>query len=202
MRVAGHAVARLARRRRRWQRVCGDDLQRRDHGHLGRRHSVDHVPTDDIITTNICFGGEDMRTAYVTLSSSGRLVSMPWRCEGLRLAPCSRRVRSRCRTGRSCWSRWWAERLTRVHPNGTTSTVAEIAGGPNGAAVGPDGAIYVCNNGGSSTFAEFDGKVVPGRFDPARTSADGSSVSTPGPAPSPTCTPSATVARCDRRTTW
>ncbi len=47
---------------------------------------VEHVPTDDIITTNICFGGEDMRTAYVTLSSSGRLVSMPWRCGGLRLA--------------------------------------------------------------------------------------------------------------------
>ena len=95
-----------------------------------------------------------------------------------------------------------AERLTRVHPNGTTTTVAEIAGGPNGAAVGPDGAIYVCNNGGSSTFVEFDGKVVPGRFDPRATSADGSSVSTPAPAPSPTCTPSATVARCDRRTTW
>ena len=38
VRVAGHAVPRLARRRRGGQRVCGDDLQRRHHGHLGRRH--------------------------------------------------------------------------------------------------------------------------------------------------------------------
>ena len=89
-----------------------------------------------------------------------------------------------------------------MHPNGTTTTVAEIAGGPNGAAVGPDGAIYVCNNGGSSTFVEFDGKVVPGRFDPARYIGGRIQRVDPRPAPSPTCTPSATVARCDRRTTW
>jgi gluconolactonase len=38
--------------------------------------------------------------------------------------------------------------LTRVAPDGTTTTVATLGGGPNGAAVGPDGAIYVCNNGG------------------------------------------------------
>jgi gluconolactonase len=48
--------------------------------------SVEHVPTGDLITTNICFGGEDLRTAYLTLSSTGRLVSMPWPHEGLRLA--------------------------------------------------------------------------------------------------------------------
>lgn len=38
--------------------------------------------------------------------------------------------------------------LTRVNPDGTTQTVANLGGGPNGAAVGPDGAIYVCNDGG------------------------------------------------------
>ena len=38
--------------------------------------------------------------------------------------------------------------LTRVAPDGTATTVATLGGGPNGAAVGPDGAIYVCNNGG------------------------------------------------------
>jgi gluconolactonase len=38
--------------------------------------------------------------------------------------------------------------LTRVAPDGSTATVATLGGGPNGAAVGPDGAIYVCNNGG------------------------------------------------------
>ncbi|GAA1852709.1 SMP-30/gluconolactonase/LRE family protein [Pseudonocardia ailaonensis] len=38
--------------------------------------------------------------------------------------------------------------LSRVWPDGAVSVVAELGGGPNGAAVGPDGAIYVCNNGG------------------------------------------------------
>lgn len=45
-----------------------------------------HVPFDDPLTTNICFGGDDMKTAYVTLSSTGRLVSTPWPEAGLRLA--------------------------------------------------------------------------------------------------------------------
>lgn len=44
-----------------------------------------HVPTDDPLTTNICFGGEDMRTAWITLSSSGRLVTCEWENAGLRL---------------------------------------------------------------------------------------------------------------------
>ena len=42
-------------------------------------------------------------------------------------------------------------RLTRVTPDGTKETIAEIAGGPNGAAIGPDGALYLCNNGGCFT---------------------------------------------------
>lgn len=48
--------------------------------------TVEHHPTDDLLTTNVCFGGEDLRTAYVTLSGTGRLVSMPWPRPGLRLA--------------------------------------------------------------------------------------------------------------------
>ena len=39
-------------------------------------------------------------------------------------------------------------RLSRIAPEGRASTVAELGGGPNGAAIGPDGAVYVCNNGG------------------------------------------------------
>lgn len=38
-------------------------------------------------------------------------------------------------------------RVTRCW-NGRTETVCDIGGGPNGAAIGPDGALYVCNNGG------------------------------------------------------
>lgn len=39
--------------------------------------------------------------------------------------------------------------LTRVTPDGRRETLAELGGGPNGAAIGPDGAVYVCNNGGA-----------------------------------------------------
>ena len=38
--------------------------------------------------------------------------------------------------------------LTRVLPDGRTVVIAETGGGPNGAAIGPDGACYICNNGG------------------------------------------------------
>ena len=45
--------------------------------------------------------------------------------------------------------------LTRVFPDGRKEIVAETGGGPNGAAIGPDGKCYVCNNGG------FKWKVEP-----------------------------------------
>ena len=39
--------------------------------------------------------------------------------------------------------------LTRIDlASRRTTTVAKLGGGPNGCAVGPDGAIYVCNDGG------------------------------------------------------
>ncbi|WP_395674297.1 SMP-30/gluconolactonase/LRE family protein [Inquilinus sp.] len=40
------------------------------------------------------------------------------------------------------------ETVSRVRPDGTVEVVAQLGGGPNGLAVGPDGALYVCNNGG------------------------------------------------------
>ena len=51
--------------------------------------------------------------------------------------------------------------LTRVAPDGTITRIAETGGGPNGAAVGPDGKVYICNNGGFE-WAEVDGMTIPG----------------------------------------
>jgi len=59
-------------------------------------------------------------------------------------------------------------RITRVQPDGSQETVAEVPGGPNGAAIGPDGALYLCNNGGCFTPVELQGLLLPGPFDPAR----------------------------------
>src|SRR3954466_13005791 len=58
------------------------------------------------------------------------------------------------------------KRLTRVQADGSKETIAEIAGGPNGAAMGPDGAMYLCNNGGCFTPIELGGLLFPGPFDP------------------------------------
>ncbi len=58
--------------------------------------------------------------------------------------------------------------ITRVAVDGTTTTVAEVPGGPNGAAIGPDGALYLCNNGGCFTPVEMGGLLLPGPFDPER----------------------------------
>jgi|SRR5690242_14653330 len=42
-----------------------------------------------------------------------------------------------------------AGRITRVHPDGATETVAHTGGGPNGVVKLPDGRLIVCQNGGS-----------------------------------------------------
>jgi len=54
-----------------------------------------------------------------------------------------------------------AQRLTRLCRDGTRGVVAHLGGGPNGAAIGPDGACYVCNNGGFEWHID-DGLTRPG----------------------------------------
>jgi gluconolactonase len=44
------------------------------------------IPADDPMATNICFGGADRRTAYITLSGRGLLYEMEWPRPGLPLA--------------------------------------------------------------------------------------------------------------------
>lgn len=50
--------------------------------------------------------------------------------------------------------------ITRIGRNGKLTVLAETGGGPNGAAFGPDGHLYVCNNGG------FDWRTVDGGLRP------------------------------------
>jgi gluconolactonase len=51
--------------------------------------STSHIPTGDLLTTNICFGDRDgsgeYRDAYITASATGKLLHMRWPNNGLRL---------------------------------------------------------------------------------------------------------------------
>jgi hypothetical protein len=47
--------------------------------------AVEFMPTGDPLTTNSCCGGADLRTAYVTLTASGKLGAMDWPRPGLKL---------------------------------------------------------------------------------------------------------------------
>jgi gluconolactonase len=56
--------------------------------------------------------------------------------------------------------------LTRVYPDGRKEIVAKIPGGPNGAALGPDGKMYICNNGGFS-WVPTRSMILPGAPSPS-----------------------------------
>lgn len=56
--------------------------------------------------------------------------------------------------------------LSRVTPDGSIEVVAQCGGAPNGAAFGPDGKIYLCNNGGYYTFSHVEGVgTIPNAVD-------------------------------------
>jgi sugar lactone lactonase YvrE len=47
--------------------------------------AVSYVPAPDLLVTNLCFGGPDRRTAFVTMSHEGRLAALDWPEPGLQL---------------------------------------------------------------------------------------------------------------------
>jgi gluconolactonase len=60
----------------------------------------------------------------------------------------------------------FGKRITKITADGSTSTIAQVPGGPNGMAIGPDGAIYLCNNGGAFGEVDFLGLTFPGPMNP------------------------------------
>jgi gluconolactonase len=47
--------------------------------------TTEHFAFPDLICTNICFGGPDMRTAWITASATGKLFKARWPRPGLKL---------------------------------------------------------------------------------------------------------------------
>ena len=78
-----------------------------------------------------------------------------------------------------------AGRVTRCW-NGRSEAICEPGGGPNGAAIGPDGALYVCNNGGMAHAGPSPGPgriervdLATGKVDRVYDSCDGTMLSAP-----------------------
>ena len=47
--------------------------------------NIEHIPTPDMFCTNICFGGPDLKPAYLTQSFTGKLIALNWPRPGLPL---------------------------------------------------------------------------------------------------------------------
>jgi gluconolactonase len=58
------------------------------------------------------------------------------------------------------------KRITRVLPDGRKEVLVETGGGPNGLAIGPDGALWIADNGGAFSWHEQMGLTVPGPTPP------------------------------------
>jgi gluconolactonase len=66
-------------------RVCVATLFEGGVAVCGLDGTIEQVPLPDPVCTNICFGGPDMRDAWVTASSTGQLLKLRWPRPGLRL---------------------------------------------------------------------------------------------------------------------
>ena len=66
-----------------------------------------------------------------------------------------------CRDGSVLLVEIAGARLSRCERGGRVVTIANLGGGPNGAALGPDGNCYVCNNGGLQWHRDPNGGLYP-----------------------------------------
>lgn len=57
-------------------------------------------------------------------------------------------------------------RITRVLPGGSKEVLADTGGGPNGLAIGPDGALWIADNGGAFSWHDEMGLTIPGPTPP------------------------------------
>lgn len=57
--------------------------------------------------------------------------------------------------------------ITAIHPGGKKEVLVQLDGAPNGAAVGQDGALYICNNGDGFAWGDIDGWTQPVGANPA-----------------------------------
>ena len=55
-----------------------------------------------------------------------------------------------------------SKQISRLTPDGKVTLVKQLDGGPNGLAIGPDGALYIANDGGRFSFAMRGGYNFPG----------------------------------------
>ena len=94
VRAAQRTGDRRSRRQRALRQPQGDGERQHRVATLNTGYITEISPAGDIVRavkmpdcypTNICFGGPDMRTAYITLSDSGRLGVMQWPEPGLKL---------------------------------------------------------------------------------------------------------------------
>ena len=69
--------------------------------------------------------------------------------------------------GRVLFVEMCAPALSCMHPDGRYERLCHIPGGPNGAAIGPDGRIYLCNNGGAFACTWRDEQWDVAYADPA-----------------------------------
>ncbi|WP_428487001.1 SMP-30/gluconolactonase/LRE family protein [Rhodopila sp.] len=66
-----------------------------------------------------------------------------------------------CRDGSIILTEIRNNQLSRIAPDGATSVLSRCGGGPNGLAFGPNGALYLCNNGGSRYVEGYSMGIAP-----------------------------------------